>query len=251
LVAWTVPETAEPLLIESAMAFLFVPVFSHALATGRSARDVVAGTLPRVFAALLTLSAATAGAAPWLVHVLAPGLTEPGIAVLSMRLISVTILTMGLTGYVCAALRAHDIFGPPAAIYMVFNTGVILMIVTLHGRLGVLAATIGMMLGSTLMLGLVLPSFLRHIGLLRQRTFRGASVTVGLVFPLAAYTLCRQAQVYVERFFGSALFRIISDTRHNLAPGIRPKNCTSAGSSANDDPRHRDLPCTGAKYRTR
>ena len=39
LVAWTVPETASPLLIEGAMAFLMVPIFVRALSRpGRSPR---------------------------------------------------------------------------------------------------------------------------------------------------------------------------------------------------------------------
>src|SRR5690349_23173993 len=81
LVAWTVPETAFPLVVEGAMSFLMIPLFSRALSDARAARDVVAGTLPRIVAVLVALSAAVAVGAPVLVRVVAPGLADPALAV--------------------------------------------------------------------------------------------------------------------------------------------------------------------------
>ncbi|MEV4089134.1 lipid II flippase MurJ, partial [Nonomuraea fuscirosea] len=67
LVAWTIPETAAPLLIEGAMAFVLVPLFSRALEAGDDLRKLVSATMPALCLALAALSAVTAAAAPWLV----------------------------------------------------------------------------------------------------------------------------------------------------------------------------------------
>lgn len=80
LVSWTVPETAAPLLIEDAMAFLMVPAFSLALVLREErpegpdpVRQLTAATLPWLLAGLCTLSGATALWAAQVVHLLAPG----------------------------------------------------------------------------------------------------------------------------------------------------------------------------------
>jgi putative peptidoglycan lipid II flippase len=71
LVAWTIPETASPLLIEGAMAFLMVPVFVRSLHRDGSLSPVVRATLPKVAGSLAVAAAAVALAAPLFVHVLA------------------------------------------------------------------------------------------------------------------------------------------------------------------------------------
>jgi putative peptidoglycan lipid II flippase len=205
LVAWTVPETAAPLLIEGAMAFLLVPLFSRALGRGESLRAAVAATLPRIGLALAGLGGLTALAAPLLVRVLAPGLTDPALAVTSMRLVSVTVLTFGLAGYLSSALRAGQVFTAPAAIYVAYNVGIMAAIVALHARLGIRSAAVGVAAGSVLMVACQLPSFVRHVGLPRRLVLRSSAVTLAAVAPIAVFTLTRQAQVFIERFVGSAL----------------------------------------------
>ena len=178
LVAWTVPETASPLLIEGAMTFLMVPIFVRALAQHGSLAAVVRSTLPRI-AAVLALTAAAVGlAAPVLVRLLAPGLVEPDLAVQCMRVTSVTVLAFGLAGYFGAALRSVHVFGWPAAIYIAYNVGILASIVLLHRQLGVLAAAIGVAVGSLLMVAVQAPSFLRRFDL--------RSLTSGLSRPEVA-----------------------------------------------------------------
>src|SRR5690349_9905125 len=103
LVAWTVPETAFPLVVEGAMAFLLVPLFSRALTAGRDMREVVAASMPRVVAVLALASIGVAVGAPWIVRLLAPGLADPHLAVTCTRLTALTVLTFGVAGYVSAA----------------------------------------------------------------------------------------------------------------------------------------------------
>jgi putative peptidoglycan lipid II flippase len=206
LVSWTVPETAFPLVVEGAMAFLLVPLFSRALADGREPRDVVAATLPRIVAVLALASIAVTAFAPWIVRLLAPGLEDPALAVTCTRLTALTILTFGVAGYVSAALRAKHIFGAPATIHLAYNIGILALIWSLHARFGIVSAAAGVALGGVLMVAAQLPSFLRHVGVPRRISLRGTSlVTFGAFAPLAVYTLSRQAQVFVERFLGSHL----------------------------------------------
>lgn len=205
LVSWTVPETAFPLVVEGAMSFLLVPLFSRAVAGNLSAREAVAATLPRITAVLVVVSTVVALAAPVIVRFLAPGLAEPELAVTCTRLTSVTVLMFGLAGYVSAALRAHHVFAAPAAIHLAYNVGILGLMWTLHGRIGIVSAAAGVALGSVFMVLVQLPSFVRHVGFSLRRTSGPALVTLGAFVPLAAYTLTRQAQVFVERFLGSNL----------------------------------------------
>ena len=221
LVSWTVPETAFCLVVEGAMSLLMVPLFSRALAEKRSVRDLVTATMPRVVVVLVAVSAAVALSAPLLVRLIAPGLVDPALAVTCTRLTSVTVVAFGIAGYVSAALRAHHIFAAPAAIHLAYNVGILALMWTLHGRLGIVSAAAGVALGSVLMIVVQLPSFLRHIGPpdLRnwlRRCLRSASrppvntgtagaLAFGALMPIVVYTVARQAQVYVERFLGASL----------------------------------------------
>ncbi|GAA3444399.1 lipid II flippase MurJ [Planomonospora venezuelensis] len=204
LVAWTVPETVAPLLIEGALAFLLIPVFSRAVEQGGDVRQVVSATLPRVLAGLVLAAGATALGAPLLVQALAPGLTDPGLAVRCTRIASVTVLMFGLAGYLSAALRSHQVFGPPAAVNAAYNTAIVASVVAFHGSLGVTGAALGVACGSALMVAVQAPAFLRHIGP-PLRGPAGAAVLLGPFVPIAVFTLLRQGQVFVERFFGSSL----------------------------------------------
>jgi putative peptidoglycan lipid II flippase len=215
LVAWTVPETAFCLVVEGAMSLVMVPLFSRALAGHGSVRDLVAATLPRVVAVLAAGSAAVVLGAPLLVRAIAPGLADPALAVTCTRLTATTVLAFGVAGYLSAALRAHHVFAAPAAIHLAYNIGIVGLMWTLHGRLGVVSAAAGVAVGSVLMALVQLPSYLRHVGLPHPRRWLrragralggpAGALTAGTVAPVVLYTLGRQSQVYVERFLGSGL----------------------------------------------
>ena len=206
LVAWTVPETASPLLIEGAMTFLMVPVFVRALAEPGGLAGVVRGTLPRIAGLLALIAAAVALAAPLLVRLLAPGIDQPALAVESMRITAVTVLTFGLAGYAGAALRSTHAFGWPASIYVAYNIGILGSMVLLHRHVGVVAAAIGVAVGSLLMVIVQAPAFVRRLDPAGLRG-PGRAPTVALLafIPIATYTLTRHAQVFVERVLGSEL----------------------------------------------
>ncbi|MFF0412411.1 lipid II flippase MurJ [Kitasatospora sp. NPDC004745] len=217
LVAWTVPETAAPLLIEDAMSFLMVPAFALALVLREEhpdapdpVRQLVRATLPRLLLALSGLAVAVALGAPQLVDLLAPGLADPGLAVACTRITAITVLPFGVAGYLGAALRAHHRFTAPAGIYVAYNLGILAVLLGCHAFLGVRSAALGVALGSLLMAGLLIGPFLRRLRrgtpAAGARGSRQALVLMPLaLLPVAAFTLTRQAQVFVERYLGSTL----------------------------------------------
>ncbi|WP_336204086.1 murein biosynthesis integral membrane protein MurJ [Nonomuraea sp. LPB2021202275-12-8] len=203
LVAWTIPETAAPLLIEGAMAFVLIPLFSRAMEAGDDLRDLVSSTLPYLFLTLAALSAVTAASAPWLVGLLAPGIARADLATDCMRVASVTILTFGLAGYLSAALRTRQVFAPPAAIYLAYNLGVVACMWALREQ-GAYGAAVGVAAGGVGMVLVQAPAFVRLYGPLR-RPARAVPLPWAVFMPVAVFTLARQCQVFVERFVGSSL----------------------------------------------
>ncbi|WP_067451879.1 lipid II flippase MurJ [Actinomadura macra] len=207
LVAWTIPETVSPLLIEDAMALLMVPAITRLLAGGEGVRPFVGATLPRLVAVLAAVAVTLAVGAPVLVHLLAPGLPEPGPAVECVRLTAVTVVTFGIAGFMSATLRAHHRFGPPAAIYLAYNVGILTLIAGFSGAIGITSAAVGVACGSVLMVVVQAPAFLRCLREAPAPPGRADELRLGLaaVAPIVVYTVTRQAQVFVERFLGSGL----------------------------------------------
>ncbi|TMR30900.1 lipid II flippase MurJ [Actinomadura geliboluensis] len=209
LVAWTIPETVSPLLIEDAMALLMVPVVTRLLARGDGLRPLVGSALPRIVLCLALVTLTLVVAAPVVVDVLAPGLAEDGSAVTCVRLTAITVVTFGVAGFMSATLRAHHRFGPPAAIYAAYNVGILALIAGLSGLVGITSAAVGVACGSLLMIAVQAPAFARCL-----RDSPAVPAPVGgvewrlgaaAVAPVVVYTVTRQAQVFVERFLGSEL----------------------------------------------
>lgn len=216
LVAWTVPEFAATLLIEDGLAFALVPMFSLALARraqgapGDPVRALVASTLPRLAPAFVAVGALVVVCAPQLVGAMAPGLPEHALAVDCTRLTATCVVSFGLAGYCSAALRAHRRFLAPAAIYVVYNTGIITAMFVLGGRWGVRSAAAGVAAGGVLMVAAQLPSLLRQ---LRRRNDdgevrpvpddRARPLALALFTTVLLFALCRQSQVLIERFLAS------------------------------------------------
>ncbi len=207
MVAWTIPESVSSLVMEGAMIFVLVPLFSKELELTGSVRGLVSRSLLPVAVALLAFTLLTAFLALWLVQILAPGLAEPELAARMVRIAAATIFFMGLAGYATAALNASQIFGIPAAVFAAYNLGILASIFFFRESFGIYSAAIGLVIGSVLMLLIQIPSFIRNAGL--PRSF--ASVDRLLLYefaafiPVGVFTLERQAQVYVERFLGSFL----------------------------------------------
>lgn len=224
-VAWTVPETTAPLLIEGTMAFVMVPAFGRALAaaerrragdvasgggvadggavaTADPTRELVEATFLRILLGLAVVGALVAVTAPWLITALAPGLPDPDLAVRCLRAVAVTVPLFGIAGYLAAALRTHGRFAAPAAINLVYNAGIIVTILLTYRWFGVLGAAIGISVGAALMVAVQLPSAVRLLPFPRSFSLRRTTslLMFAAFLPVAAHSLARQAQVLIERF---------------------------------------------------
>ncbi|WP_326774783.1 murein biosynthesis integral membrane protein MurJ [Streptomyces sp. NBC_01445] len=222
LVAWTVPEFASTLLIEDGLAFVLVPAFSAAIARRAQAggtdpvRSLVSSSLPRFGLAFLAATVLLIAGAPFLVHVLAPGLPDPQLAVDCTRLTATCVLTFGLAGYCSAALRAHGCYLPPAAIYVAYNIGIIATMLVCGTRLGVRSAAMGVAVGGCLMVAVQLPAFQRRLNTAKagenladepggETAAKVRAMHLGLIAAVLAFALCKQSQVFIERFLASSL----------------------------------------------
>jgi putative peptidoglycan lipid II flippase len=207
LIAWMIPETVGPLLLDGAMSFVMIPLFARELEARGTLREFVSRTLLPVAAALLAVSIVVALAAPLVVRILAPGLAEPDSAVEMVRIAASTVLFIGLAGYAGASLRARQVFGIPAAVYMAYNVGILACILILGTQLGIYSAALGLALGSLLMLAVQAPAFLRKEGVpqLSFKVDRALAYELAAFVPVGVFLLGRHAQVYVERFLGSFL----------------------------------------------
>ncbi|MET7514127.1 lipid II flippase MurJ [Streptomyces sp. NPDC005480] len=226
LVAWTVPEFASTLLIEDGLAFVLVPAFSAAVARRAQARgtdpvrSLVSSSLPRFGLAFLAATVLLIAGAPFLVHVLAPGLPDPRPAVDCTRLTATCALTFGLAGYCSAALRAHGCYLPPAAIYVAYNIGIIATMLVCGTRFGVRSAAMGVAVGGCLMVAVQLPAFHRRLNTAKaaeklageardepgdEIAAKVRAMRLGLIAAVLAFALCRQSQVFIERFLASSL----------------------------------------------
>ena len=67
LVAWTIPETATPLVMEGAMLLLLMPLFARELEEKGSLRDFVSRSLIPITTILLLGTVTIVLTAPWLV----------------------------------------------------------------------------------------------------------------------------------------------------------------------------------------
>lgn len=174
-------------------------------------RQLTADTLPWLLGGLCVLSGATMFWAPEVVRLLAPGLADPALAVTCTRITAVTVLPFGLVSYLGAALRAHHRFTALTAIYVVYNLGILGVLTLLHLALGVRAAALGVAFGSLLMAGLLIAPFVRALRAshpARGRTARGGRgllLSPLALLPVAAFTITRQSQVFIERSLGSDL----------------------------------------------
>ncbi|MCX4880909.1 murein biosynthesis integral membrane protein MurJ [Streptomyces sp. NBC_00847] len=218
LVAWTVPELAATLLIEDGLAFVLVPAFSAALArralgkgTPDPVRALVAASLPRLCLAFAATAAVLVAGAPLLVSALAPGLSDPSLAVSCTRLTATCVLSFGLAGYCSAALRAHRSYLAPGAIYIAYNVAIIATMFVLGEHWGVRSAALGVALGGCLMVAVQAPSLGRRIARRPGRNAfaydgdGGRPLAPALVCAVLLFALCRQSQVLIERYFASTL----------------------------------------------
>jgi putative peptidoglycan lipid II flippase len=158
--AWTVPNTVYDMLINGAVSAALVPVFSeYAEGDQDEFWQVVSGVVSIALAALAALTALVVWQAPAVVRLL----VQPGQEGLRgqttdlVRLLMPAVLLMGVSGLTTAILYARQKFLLPAFVGAIFNAGMILGVVLLHGRLGIESLAAGALIGALGQVAIQLP----------------------------------------------------------------------------------------------
>ena len=155
--AFVLPELLLDVLVASGLTAPFVPVFTT---LGRDDPDAA----PRFAQTVLTLAVAVTAAmslllllaAPWTVHVIAPGFDEVNQAryLDLFRLMLLTPIVFAASIALGEVLVAERHFVYYALAPILYNVGIVLGTVLLHDRIGIAAAAVGAVIGSFLHLGI-------------------------------------------------------------------------------------------------
>jgi putative peptidoglycan lipid II flippase len=159
--AATVPTMFYDLVVGGAVSAALVPVLSgYVDADDRTELGEVVGTLLVGGAGvLLVLVSLLALAAAPLASVLGAS-TDPAVyetTVAWVRLVVPALFFLGLAGIVGAVCYAGHRVAFPAFAIALFNGGLVLTIVALHGRIGGTSMVVGVLVGAVLQLGAVVP----------------------------------------------------------------------------------------------
>jgi putative peptidoglycan lipid II flippase len=147
-------DTLNSVVINS-IVFAFVPMLT---AAGGKARLALFRRLLRVFAwVLAAISMTGIVAAPWLMHILAPGLNPVyfAAATANLRIFALSTVAAGAAAVYCAFLYTGRRFGPMAFYQAVLNVATIALALALWRAVGVHAFAIGYTAGAFAQLAIV------------------------------------------------------------------------------------------------
>ena len=167
IAAFTVPDFMFYMLVSGALSVTFIPVFNQRLASGNKKSAWNLSTSVINFLALLTLVASILiiiFAEPLVRYVVAPGLSESGIALASsmMRVIAVNPFLFAIATVIASIQQAVGRFTFFALAPILYNIGIIIGITVFTGGItifgveifegGIMGVALGVVLGSILQL---------------------------------------------------------------------------------------------------
>ncbi|MDB5176621.1 MAG: rane protein of unknown function [Candidatus Saccharibacteria bacterium] len=167
IAAFTVPDFMFFILVSGALSVTFIPVFNQRLGTGNKKSAWELSTSLLNFMALLTLAASVLiiiFAEPLVRYVIAPGLSESGIALAAsmMRVIAVNPFLFAIATVIASIQQAVGRFTFFALAPILYNIGIIIGITVFTGGItifgvqifegGIMGVALGVVLGSILQL---------------------------------------------------------------------------------------------------
>lgn len=167
IAAFTVPDFMFFILVSGALSVSFIPVFNQRLATGNKKSAWELSTSMINFMALLTLVTSVLiiiFAEPLLRYVIAPGLSESGMALATsmMRVIAVNPFLFAIATVIASMQQAVGRFTFYALAPTIYNIGIIIGLVWFTGGInifgfqlfegGIMGVALGVVLGSVLQL---------------------------------------------------------------------------------------------------
>jgi putative peptidoglycan lipid II flippase len=204
-----VPAMIYDLLVGGMLSAALVPVFSD------YARAEKRDELARVASAVLSLIAIAMGVIAILLELFAVPVAsilgdfeDPALQLVlanCLRLMAPAILMFGISGCVAGLLYAFKRFNYAAVGGAVFNLGIVIAAPLLAGSIGIYALPLGVVVGSILQLGLMLPG-LRDIRLRLSAAWGHPAVhrILRLYLPIALGLIVTQVQIIVDGRWASA-----------------------------------------------
>jgi putative peptidoglycan lipid II flippase len=166
VIAFQVPNFLRSLVADSALSAAFVPVFTELEEQGRrrEAQRLAGALIGVITMGLGAVTLVAIVAAPWIMPVLAPGLSSELIdeTVDLAQIMFPIVVLLGLTGLVAAILQANGEFGATAFVPVLWNVVIIVALAAVtplvpdDDRITVYAA--GIVVGTTVQLLYLLPS---------------------------------------------------------------------------------------------
>jgi putative peptidoglycan lipid II flippase len=206
--ASAVPTMVYDLLVGGAISAALVPVFVEAAQDEARLWRLVSAIFNLAGLALLGVAALLALLADPLIDVLGAGFApeQHAAAVGMVRVMLAAVVLQGLAGVLMAVLYARQRFALPAFAPAVYNGGIILLALLLHGSLGVAALVAGVLAGAAGQLLLQLGGLraLRYYVLL-DLGLPEVRAILRLYAPVAAGMVVTIAGITVDRYLASQL----------------------------------------------
>jgi putative peptidoglycan lipid II flippase len=166
-VAFKVPNLVRTLVADTALSAAFIPVFSDLLARGRRAEAWQAARTILLLTTLILGVISILGMvfAPQVIHLAAPGYSDPdtiGLAIDLTRIMFPTVVILGLVGICIGIVNSYDHFTIPALAPIVWNLVIIAAVVGFTAQYGFYALAWGVTLGTVAELVIHIPAVWRR-----------------------------------------------------------------------------------------
>jgi len=163
--AFSIPDLIYMLLVGGALSSAFIPVFSSYLARNQEEEAWKVASIVFNYAMLLMLALIIAGeifARPLMI-MLVPKLPpeQIALAVTLTRVMLIQTVLMTLSGIALGILNSKQHFSTPAIGSILYNVGIIVIGLCLAKELGIMAFSIGVVVGSILNLAVQIPALLK------------------------------------------------------------------------------------------
>lgn len=212
IVAMIIPSFFNDLLGEAVLAAAVVPVFVSFIApfSNRKQREIIGSALSVLSLFLVPFALLATLAAPMLVRFFVPGFGPESarLTVSLMRIMMPSVILLGLANLVTGVLYAVKKFGPASAASAMWNLGIITATIPLAGRYGVAAPAIGILIGTSLQLAVMVPPLVRS-GLFPRVSFNFKEPALAriwtLFWPVLGGSLVVQILTIADKIIASFL----------------------------------------------
>lgn len=212
VVAMIIPHFFLAMLGEASMGAAVTPVFLNVIApqSTKEQRRIIGSGFALMALVFSAIAAVGILFAPQIARVFAPGFSQSQLDLTAtlMRMLMPGLLMLGLSNFIVGILHALRRFGVAASTGVVFNLSVVLVTIPLAARFGIIAAAVGVLVGTVMQLAIMLPGLIKE-GLFPAigASFRDPALEKiwRLFWPILAGALLVMALQVADKVIGSFL----------------------------------------------